>query len=94
RHSRAILGDGKVAGTITISGRGEDNLGIQFEGIAKKIGGSRFDLAQKHYIKRRKQVPEETDDVLQGDSWYILKPRRIELIYEEHFGFDKQIIEL
>src|SRR3989344_1765732 len=44
RHSRAILINSSVAGTITVSGQGENNLGIQFEGVAEKIEGSRFDL--------------------------------------------------
>lgn len=94
RHSQAILVNPKVAGTITISDQGEDNLGIQFDGVAEKIDGARYDLALKHYAKRGKPAPKETDDVLQGDSWYILKPKKIELIYEKLFGFEKQKIEL
>lgn len=94
RHSQAILKNPKVAGTITVSGKGENNLGLQFEGIANKIAGHRFDLAKKHYAKRNKSEPKETDDVLQGDSWYILRPSKIELIAEEHFGFEKKLLEL
>ena len=94
RHSQAILKNNKVAGTITISRAGEDNLGIQFEGIAEKIDGPRFDLAKKHYIKRHKPEPKEIDDVLGGDSWYVLKPKKVELIHEKLFGFEKKNIEL
>ncbi len=93
RHSQAIAKNNKVAGTITVSGPGEDNLGIQFEGVAERVEGGRYDLALKHYKKRNKPVPTETDDVLQGDSWYVLKPKKIELICEKIFGFDKQIYE-
>ena len=42
RHSEAILKNNKVAGAITVSGPGENNLGIQFEGLAEKIEGSRY----------------------------------------------------
>jgi len=93
RHSRAILSNPKVAGTITVSGRGEDNFGIQFEGRAEKIEGPRFDLAKKQYAKRNRPAPKESDDVLQGDSWYRMKPTRIDLICEAHFGYEKQRID-
>lgn len=94
RHSQAILKNSKVAGTITVSGKGENNLGIQFMGMAEKINGPNFDLARKNYAKRDKPEPKDADDVLQGDSWYILKPSRIELISEEYFGFEKKSIDL
>ena len=94
RHSQAILKNNKVAGTITVSGQGEDNEGIQFEGIAEKIEGPRFDLATKHFTKRGRDLPGETDDVLDRDSWYILKPSKIDLIYEKSFGFEKRKITL
>jgi uncharacterized protein YhbP (UPF0306 family) len=93
RHSRAVLANPKVAGTITVSGRGEENLGIQFEGRAKKIEGPRFDLAKKQYAKRDRPEPKESDDVLQGDSWYEMKPTRIDLICEARFGYEKQRID-
>ena len=94
RHSKAISENSKVAGTITVSGQGEDNLGIQFSGVAEKIEGARYDLAVKHYERRKKPKPSETDDVLQGGSWYMLKPQKIELIYERLFGFNKQNLDL
>ncbi|OGZ69868.1 MAG: hypothetical protein A3D44_03140 [Candidatus Staskawiczbacteria bacterium RIFCSPHIGHO2_02_FULL_42_22] len=94
RHSKAILQNKKVAGTITVNLPGEYNLGIQFEGRAEKIEGARFDLAKKHYAKRRKSEPKEVDDVLDGDSWYRLIPAKIELIHEKLFGFNKQKFQL
>lgn len=94
RHSQAIVKNNSVAGTITVNGQGEDNLGIQFEGIAEKIDGARYDLALKHYAKRKKPTPKESDDVLRGGSWYILKPKKIELICEKLFGFNKKKIDL
>jgi uncharacterized protein YhbP (UPF0306 family) len=90
RHSEAIIQNNKIAGSITVSGQGEKNLGIQFAGIAEKIDGQRYDLARKHYKKRKKPEPKETDDILGGDLWYMLKPTKIELICEYLFGFEKQ----
>jgi uncharacterized protein YhbP (UPF0306 family) len=94
RHSGAILAHPKVAGTITVSGRGEDNLGIQFEGIGKRLKGSRFDLLRKKCAKGNRPAPKEEDDLLQGDSWYVVKPTRIDLICEARFGYEKQRIDL
>jgi len=94
RHSNAIMKNNAIAGTITASNQGEDNLGIQFSGVVKKIEGPRFDLAKKHYLKRNKPEPKETDDVLDGDFWYQLKPQVIELIYEKLFAFNKQKINI
>jgi len=95
RHSQAILKNKKVAGTITASTKSKMlNFGIQFSGFAEKIDEPRYDLALKHYAKRGKPKPKETDNVLQGDSWYVLKPNKIELIDEENFGFEKRILDL
>jgi uncharacterized protein YhbP (UPF0306 family) len=95
RHSKAILKNNEVAGTITFSTKSkEKNFGIQFYGMANKIDGSRYDLALKHLKKRSHPEPKESDDVLQGDSWYMLKPSKIDLIDEEHFGYDKKSLTL
>jgi uncharacterized protein YhbP (UPF0306 family) len=95
RHSRALLKNKKVAGTITATTKsGTPNFGIQFSGNAEKINGPRHDLAVKHFKKRGKKKPKESDDVLQGDCWYVLKPSKIELIDEENFGFEKRSLDL
>ncbi len=96
RHSKAILKNAQVAGTITISNKSkESNLGIQFSGQAEKIDGPRHDLAIKHLAKRGYPEPKESDDVLQGDSWYVLRPRQqIDLIDEENYGYNKKSLEL
>lgn len=90
RHSKAIEANSQGAGTVTVNAAGQDNLGVQFSGCARKIEGPRFDLALKHYAKRGKPAPAESDDVLQGDAWYMLTPEVMELIDEENFGFTKQ----
>lgn len=94
RHSMAIDKNSKVAGSITVNLPQEDNLGTQFEGFAQRIEGQRFDLAKKHYAKRKKQEPKESDDVLGKSFWYVFKPQKIELICEKLFGFKKQILIL
>jgi|SRR6185437_15560937 len=93
RHSEAIVKNGKAAGAISVGWKSkQNNFCLQFAGEAKKIEGPRYDLARKHLAKRGKPPPTETDDVLEGDSWYQLTPTMMELIDEEHFGYDKQKI--
>lgn len=94
RHSRAILRNPNVAGTITASNKGEKSFGVQFVGIAEKIEGSNYDLAKKYYAKKNKPEPKESDDVLRGNSWYVLKLVKIELLHGELFGYEKKILEL
>ncbi|KND48684.1 MAG: hypothetical protein AB200_03105 [Parcubacteria bacterium C7867-005] len=95
RHSGAIKENKNVAGSITISNKSKElNLGIQFSGVAEKIDGPRFDLAKKHLRKRSHPEPKEEDDVLQGDSWYMLRPSRIDLIDEENWGYEKKSLDL
>lgn len=95
RHSKAIEGDPRVAGSITVSNKSkEPNLGIQFSGTASKIDGPRFDLAKEHMKKRGHPEPKEQDDVLKGASWYVVKPKRIDLIDEENLGFKKMSVDL
>ncbi|MBX4181307.1 pyridoxamine 5'-phosphate oxidase family protein [Candidatus Parcubacteria bacterium] len=95
RHSKSVLKNGQAAGSITITNNGEKpELGIQFSGIAEKIDGPRFDLAKKHFTKRGKPVPEESEDILEGDSWYVLHPKKIDLIDAEHYGWKKVSLDL
>ncbi len=95
RHSKAISENPAVAGSITTNLRNkEPNLGIQFSGIATKIDGPRFDLAKLQMKKRGNPEPKEGDDVLKGASWYVLKPKRIDLIDEVNLGFKKMSLDM
>ena len=96
RHSKAILKDPRVSGSITLSNnQGEDNIGVQIEGTAEKIEGDILEIATKHRLKRGKPAPTKEDEILDnGQSWYYLKPTKIELIYEPKFGFTKKVLEL
>lgn len=94
RHSKAVISNNKIAGTITFSTKpGEKNLGIQFDGVASKIEGPRYDLALKLFEKRGRPAPAPDQDVLKGNSWYMLKPGTIFLIDEENFGFERQKVQ-
>lgn len=96
RHSQAILVNQKVAATITVSNKGgEDNVGLQLEGIAEKIDGNIFEMAVKHRAKRKKPTPKENEQFLdEGESWYKLTPKKIEIIYEPLWGFEKQSLDI
>jgi uncharacterized protein YhbP (UPF0306 family) len=96
RHSQSISKNSSVAASITVSnGQGEDNIGLQVEGVASKLAGDNLELATKHLAKRKKPAPKSLGEILNvGQSWYCLKPRRLELIYEPLFGFTKKSLEL
>lgn len=95
RHSRAIQGNPKVAATITVSNNaGEENIGLQIEGVAEKLEGNNLALATQHRLKRKKSPPTRGGEVEEGESWYRLRPTKIEVIHEPRFGFDKQILKL
>lgn len=96
RHSKAIEKTGKAAATITVSNDpGEDNVGLQIGGTARRIEGDILEMARAHRRKRKKPELEKEGEILdEGESWYILKPTKIELIYEPLFGFDKKTFEV
>lgn len=95
RHSKAILKNSKTAATITLSnGQGEKNIGLQIEGNTEKIEGDVFEMAKKHRVKRNKPLPVKEGEILDpGESWYRLTPKKIEIIYEPLWGFEKKNLE-
>lgn len=93
RHSRAILNNANVAGSITYSTKSkEPNFGIQFEGVAEQLPGVQFQLLVKHLAKRAYPKPKlsHAKKILDGDLWYKVTPSKIFLIDEENFGYDRQ----
>lgn len=97
RHSRALDEDERAAASITISNApGQDNVGLQIEGKAERVGGDILKLAQAHLRKRNRPADDvkEGEIIKPGHSWYKLTPAKIELIYEPKFGFEKRSIEL
>lgn len=90
RHSKAIEATQEVAGTITVSSLGEDNLGIQLAGRAAKVEGLRHDLAEKYFAKKGAPMPTDIEAFLKNRSWYVLCPDFIEVICERLYGFKKK----
>lgn len=103
RHSKAIInGNDRVAGTITLTTNPkEDWIGLQIEGKAGKI--ENFDAPTIHPFSKDERIPEKQGrkrspewymwhggSVSREASWFILKPRKIELIYEPVFGMVKK----
>lgn len=92
RHSSNISINQKVAASITSSAKqGEDNKGLQIEGDAFKVDGLLPKMAIKHLAKRKKiGVDYKNILAIRNESWYMLKPTNIEVIYEPLFGYVKQ----
>ena len=89
RHSRAILANPAVAGTVTISTRSQmPNEAIQVEGTAEKIEGDIFPMAVKHLMKRGHAAPTREGEILEakGQVWYKLTPKKFCLNYEPLYG--------
>ncbi len=95
RHSQAIEKNNKVAGSITVTCYAEKpELGIQFSGYAEKIDTLKHEVVVKYCLKNGNFVPEENEDVLEGRSWYVLRPSKIDLNDTENYGWDKRSLEL
>ena len=94
RHSKAIAENPQFAGTVTVSEEGEDNLGIQFSGIAEKIDTPPVEIVARYFTKRGKEAPGEGVDFLKGRSWYVLRPRHIDVISQKLWGFKKEKVNL
>ncbi|MBI1984611.1 MAG: pyridoxamine 5'-phosphate oxidase family protein [Candidatus Wildermuthbacteria bacterium] len=96
RHSQAILQNPQAAAAITVEStiRGND-AGFQIAGKAEKLEGDMFEIAVKQRIKRGKEPPVKGEKILgKGESWYCLKPEKMEIIYKPYFGFEKQELKL
>ncbi len=92
RHSVALMKKPNVAGTITLSTSTKDkDIGLQVEGIAEKVPDSNQKIALAYNAKKGRTTPWTLEE---GQSWYRLKPSKIELIYEPLFGFEKKTLEL
>jgi uncharacterized protein YhbP (UPF0306 family) len=96
RHSKALLLNPDVAGAITIGYRSkEDNIAVQFSGVAEKIEGDIFSMAVKHFLKRGYLGLRQPGEILNGGrSWYRVRPRFFELTHEPLFGFDKKRFDI
>ena len=99
RHSKAIQKNSHVAATITTSVKGGKNEGLQIEGEVERIYQSTLEMFNAHLQKRLGDVPhtkyyDANDKLIDPEiSWYRLRPKKIELIFEKYYEFDKQVIE-
>ena len=92
KHSTAIGQSAPVAASITASdgSNGAPEAALQISGIAERIAGPLPEMGARHRTKRGKRVPPPGEDFIEPhESWYRLKPQRIELIYAEKFGRDR-----
>ncbi len=100
RHSLAIAKNNKVAATITLTQKGGYNEGLQIEGVAEKIDGGNLEMLKEHLAKRDRDVPHKSVYYENGKPvdaelcWYRLKSKKIELINEKYFGFEKKVITI
>jgi uncharacterized protein YhbP (UPF0306 family) len=97
RHSNALLQNPRVAGTISVNHRPkEDDVAVQFSGMAEKLEGNHLAMATKHFAKRGHE-PNGRDpgEILKGgQSWYRARPKFFDLTYEPLFGYEKKRYDL
>jgi uncharacterized protein YhbP (UPF0306 family) len=94
RHSEAILKNPKVAAAVTPNDK--EDVGIQLEGVAEKLDGDVLKIANAYNKKRGRPLSNKEGEIFKypGQSWYRLRPKRIELIHDRLFGREKQVLEL
>lgn len=92
RHSMAIDGGhNRVAAAIAVTqGPEMPDEGLQISGTAQRVSEPLLELLKSWMKKKKEPVTTAIGAVLTGHVWYKLVPDRIELIYEEKFGYDRQ----
>ncbi|MDO8593798.1 MAG: pyridoxamine 5'-phosphate oxidase family protein [bacterium] len=95
RHSRAIEQNNKVACTITANSTTNKERALQIEGIVERINGPLFECEKKLEAKRGLPLPKAAGEILnKGHFWYVLKPKKLELIHSESFGYERQSVDM
>lgn len=92
RHSRAIdSGSTRVAAAIAVTqGPEMPDEGLQISGVAQCVADPSVELLKRWMNKKQKEYTPDMGTVLEDHVWYKLTPDRIELIYQEKFGYDRQ----
>ncbi len=92
RHFKAIDGGlDRVAAVITVTqGPEMPDEGLQISGVAQRVSKPSLDLLKTWMKKKKEPVTSAIGAVLTGHIWYKLVPDRIELIYQEKFGYNRQ----
>lgn len=96
RHSVEIEKNKNVAATITMqpTGNGQDK-GLQIQGEARKLKEEEILGAAREYFAKRgtDKMPKTVEDVnklLEGRSWYTLKPTKMFVLCAPLFNFDRK----
>lgn len=94
RHSKAIDENGSsVAGAIALTqGPDDPDMGLQLSGKASQVEEIPWSSVVRYFTKRKKPVPQSSEDFLGEHLWYKLVPSRIELIYQPEFGYERQTV--
>lgn len=92
RHSKAIDGGHtRVAAAIAVTqGPDQPDEGLQISGVAQRLEELSGDLLKQWMRKMNRAFESGLGIVLDEHVWYKLVPDRIELIYQEKFGYDRQ----
>lgn len=95
RHSKAIHKNSMVACTITSSWENDKEKGLQIAGHAKEVKDKMFEFERKLQKKRGMSQPKSEGEVLKDEYvWYKLVPSKVELIYNELFGYNKKSLNI
>jgi uncharacterized protein YhbP (UPF0306 family) len=96
QHSISIHNDPRVSASITARDGADGSFeeALQIQGIAERIEGTLPHMAALHRKKRNKDELLPGEDIIGNDeSWYCLRPTRIEIIYGELFGWKRQTLK-
>lgn len=96
RHSQAIERDSRVAATITLTYAPETpEISLQIQGMAERIEGDDLERASLYEARRGKLPPKSEGEIMKpGQSWYRLRPTKIEIIDTRVWGRKKQVLAL
>lgn len=96
RHSQSLVDHPHVAAAIRLCNQHSDEkVGIQVQGLAEKVDKAPLIIAARYNGKRGRPAPADADDILHpGQSWYCLRPTKIDLIHQPLFGYEKKFLEL
>lgn len=96
RHSKAILQNPNVAGTITITMKTEDpSEALQIAGRAEIVTEDKSGEVEELFSQKRgKEKKSNADRNNARQAWYKLAPTKIRLSHQETFGFEKQDVEI
>ena len=88
RHSQALEKDSRVAASIVVDHADANERSLQIGGNAKRYEGPTEELDLKLEAKWGVPIPKELDQrMISGKVWYIMEPKRIEMLYTRHYEY-------